>query len=110
MSEETPAPDWPGIAEAIMGDGEVAMSPRQIELVLGHSAVEAVEAAVQQACEAADRHRGTDGVTAVQELLLGMLAAVIITPGTGAQQRAEHAGSRIREIVDASIRISQPPH
>lgn len=88
----------------------MAMSPRQIEVILGHSAVEAVEAAVQQACEAADRRGGAEGATAVQELLLSMLAAVIITPSSGAHERAERAGSRIREIVDASLRIAGSRH
>jgi hypothetical protein len=86
------------------------MSPREIEVILGYSAIEAVESAVQQACEAADRRGGAEGATAVQELLLSMLAAVIITPSSGAQERAERAGCRIREIVDASLRIAEARH
>jgi hypothetical protein len=86
------------------------MPPAKIEHILGQDTVAAVEAAVQQACEAADHHGGPQGAAAVRELLISMLAAVIITPAEGAPERAAEAAESLRNLVDTSIRIARPPH
>lgn len=73
----------------------------EIEAVLGQAAVDAVEQAIEQAF-VAGRGRAA-GKEAVHELLLGMLAAVIITPADGATDRARLCAGRLVDLVDVAL-------
>ena len=80
------------------------MRPNQITEILGTSTVVAVENAVSEAFVAAQAHSdATEGLVAVRELLLTMLAASIITPKDNAAERAEACAQRLKMIVRDSI-------
>jgi hypothetical protein len=80
------------------------MKPNRIVEILGASTVSAVENVVSEAFAAAQTHPDTnEGLAAVRELLLTMLAASIITPRIDAIVRAEACAQRLRNIVQESI-------
>jgi hypothetical protein len=80
------------------------MKPNRIVEILGSSTVSAVENVLSEAFVAAEAHADTnEGLAAVRELLLTMLAASIITPRDGAVVRADACAHRLKIIVQESI-------
>lgn len=76
----------------------------EIEAILGRHVVEAIEDAVRAGFAAAQANGNREtGASAVRELLISLLAAAVITPRDGAQQRADAAAGRLKDLVAASL-------
>lgn len=76
-----------------------------IENILGRDAVANLEAALQNAALKAGRH--PRGAEAYQVLLIAYVAAAVITPALGAEERLVAATDRLQLVVDRALSLAR---
>ena len=82
------------------------MTADEIAKSLGTQNCAAIEAAISKAFVAAQND--TEKLKALRELLVSLLAAIIITPPTGAVERAHIAADFLIALVEKSVVIGHP--